>query len=76
MKKRKENHRYVECGLRYVTLVGVEVTRCPRCDNYEISIPHVEGLHRLLAKVLIEKSTRFTADEVRFLNGHVGSLKG
>jgi putative zinc finger/helix-turn-helix YgiT family protein len=72
MKTRKENHRYDECGLKYVTLVGVEVTRCPRCSNYEISIPHIEQLHRLLAKVLIEKSTRFTGDEVRFLRKSLG----
>ena len=72
MKTRKENYRYDECGLKYVTLVGVEVARCPHCGNYEISIPHIEGLHRLLAKVLIEKSTRFTGDEVRFLRKSLG----
>lgn len=67
MKTRKESYRYYECGLKHVTLVGVEVTRCPRCGNYEISIPRIEELHRLLAKILIEKSTRFTGEEVRFL---------
>jgi len=64
MKTRKESYRYDECGLKYVTLVGVEVTRCPRCGNYEISIPHLEDL--------IEKSTRFTGDEVRFLRKSLG----
>jgi putative zinc finger/helix-turn-helix YgiT family protein len=72
MKTRKENCRYDECGLKYITLVGVKVTRCPRCGNYEISIPHLEELHRLLARVLIEKSTRFTGDEVRFLRKSLG----
>ena len=72
MKTRKENYHYDECGLTYVTLVGVEVTRCPSCDNYEISIPRLEDLHRLLAKVLIEKSTRFTGEEVRFLRKSLG----
>ncbi len=64
MKVRKETYRYDESGLKHVTLVGVDVARCPRCDNYEISIPHIEELHRLIAKVLIDKSTRFTGEEV------------
>jgi putative zinc finger/helix-turn-helix YgiT family protein len=72
MKTRKESYPYDECGLKHITLVGVAVTRCPRCGEYEISIPHVEELHRLLAKVLIEKSTRFTGDEVRFLRKSLG----
>jgi putative zinc finger/helix-turn-helix YgiT family protein len=72
MKVRKESYRYDESGLKHVTLVGVEVVRCPRCDNYEISIPHIEELHRLIAKILIEKSTRFTGDEVRFLRKSLG----
>lgn len=72
MKSRKEDYRYDECGLTHVTLVGVEVTRCPSCDNYEVSIPHIEELHRLLAKVLIDKSTRFTGEEVRFLRKSLG----
>jgi putative zinc finger/helix-turn-helix YgiT family protein len=72
MRTRKANHRYDECGLKHITLVGVEVARCPRCGNFEISIPRLEELHRLLARVLIEKSTRFTADEVRFLRKSLG----
>ena len=72
MKTRKENYHYDECGLKHVTLVGVDVAKCPRCGNYEISIPHIEELHRLLAKVLIEKSTRFTGEEIRFLRKGLG----
>lgn len=72
MKTRKESYRYDESGLKHVTLIGVEVTRCPHCGNYEVSIPHIEELHRLLAKILIEKSTRFTGDEVRFLRKSLG----
>jgi putative zinc finger/helix-turn-helix YgiT family protein len=72
MKARKEDHRYEECGLKHITLAGVKVARCPRCGNYEISIPHVEELHRLLVRVLIEKTTRFTGDEVRFLRKSLG----
>lgn len=72
MKARKENHRYDECGLKHVTLVGVQVSRCPKCGDHEISIPRIEGLHRLIARVLIDKATRFTGDEVRFLRKNLG----
>jgi putative zinc finger/helix-turn-helix YgiT family protein len=72
MKTGKEDHRYDECGLKHITLVGVEVARCLRCGSYEISIPRLEELHRLLASVLIEKSTRFTGAEVRFLRKSLG----
>jgi putative zinc finger/helix-turn-helix YgiT family protein len=72
MKVQKESYRYNESGLKHVTLVGVEVARCPRCDNYEISIPYIAKLHRLIAKILIEKSTRFTGEEVRFLRKSLG----
>ncbi len=72
MKARKENYRYEECGLRHVTLMGIEVRRCPRCGNYEVAIPHIEELHRLIARVLIEKTTRFTGEEVRFLRKSLG----
>ena len=40
-------------SLKYVTLVGIEITRCPKCGNYEITIPRIEELYQLLAKVLI-----------------------
>ena len=72
MKTRKENYRYSECGLKNVTLVGIDVSRCPRCGNYELSIPHIEELHRLIARVLIEKTTRLTGEEVRFLRKCLG----
>ena len=72
MQRRKENHRYDECGLKHVTLVGLAVTRCPKCGNYEIAIPRIESLHRLIARALIEKRTRLTGEEVRFLRKSLG----
>jgi len=72
MKARRENYRYDECGLTNVTLVRVSVARCPRCGNYEVSIPNIEGLHRLIARALIEKKTRFRGEEVRYLRKNMG----
>lgn len=72
MKAQRENYSYRECGLRNVVLMGIEVRRCPECGNYEVSIPRVEELHRLIAKTLIEKTTRFTGAEIRFLRKSLG----
>jgi putative zinc finger/helix-turn-helix YgiT family protein len=72
LRVRREKHRYEESGLKYVTLMGIEIARCPRCDYYEVSIPRIEELHRLIAKILIEKLTRFTGAEVRFLRKSLG----
>ncbi len=72
MKRGRENYRYSECGLRYVTLMGVEVSRCPKCGNYEVAIPRIEELHRLISRILIDKMTRFTGSEVRFLRKSLG----
>jgi putative zinc finger/helix-turn-helix YgiT family protein len=72
MVTRKENYRYSDCGLKHVTLAGVGVSRCARCGNYEVSIPHIERLHRLIARGVIEKLTRLTGEEVRFLRKSLG----
>ncbi len=72
MKSRKENHRYDECGLKHVTLVALAVARCQKCGNYEVAIPRIESLHRLIARALIEKRTRLTGEEVRFLRKSLG----
>ena len=63
----RENYRYDICGLRHVTLLGIWISRCAACGNYEVSISRIEDLHRLIAKCVIEKSTRFTGMEIRFL---------
>jgi putative zinc finger/helix-turn-helix YgiT family protein len=72
MRTRRENYRYDECGLTNITLVGLAVARCPKCGNYEVSIPRIEQLHRLISRALIEKATRFRGEEVRFLRKSLG----
>lgn len=72
MTVRREAYRYEECGLRYVTLKGIEVSRCGACGNFEVSIPRVEQLHQLIAERVIEKRTRFTGAEIRFLRQSLG----
>jgi putative zinc finger/helix-turn-helix YgiT family protein len=72
MKSSRENYRYAECGLDTVTLANVEVRRCPECGEYEVDIPRMEELHRVIAHEVASKSARLTAQEVRFLRKYLG----
>lgn len=67
-----ENYAYTSSGLPYVTLVGVEVRRCGACGDHEVVIPRIEELHRAIAMAVIEKRTRLTAAEIRFLRKYLG----
>lgn len=72
MKSGRENYRYTECGLDTVTLANVEVRRCPECGEYEVDIPRMEELHRVIAQEVASKSARLAAQEVRFLRKYLG----
>jgi putative zinc finger/helix-turn-helix YgiT family protein len=67
MKSKRENYRYEASGLPYVTLEGVEVTRCPGCGETEVAIPAIEQLHRVISGALIRKRARLAPAEIRFL---------
>jgi putative zinc finger/helix-turn-helix YgiT family protein len=70
--KAKATHRYTECGLSNIVLVGVVVRRCPKCGNRSVVIPKVAQLHRKLAQGLAEQSQRLAAEEIRFLRKYLG----
>ena len=72
MTTRRENFKYDAAGLPGVTLVGVDVSRCPPCGAREVAIPHIEDLHRVLACAVIRKSARLTPAEIRFLRKSIG----
>jgi putative zinc finger/helix-turn-helix YgiT family protein len=67
-----ESYRYKGVGLPGVTLLGVEVSRCPACGEQEVAIPRIEELHRTIALSLIGKPSRLTPEEVRFLRKYLG----
>jgi len=71
MKAAKGEHRYDESGLKGILLCGIEVRRC-ECGETEVAIPAIANLHRLIARTLILKHDRLTAEEIRFLRKHVG----
>ena len=59
--------RWLSSTLLTLILIGLEVSRCTQCDCSEAAIPRIEALHRLIACALIDKTTRLTGEEVRFL---------
>jgi putative transcriptional regulator len=67
-----ENHLYVESGLPNVVLGGVQVRRCPECGAFEVLLPRVAELHRVIAKAVILKPARLSGAEVKFLRKHLG----
>jgi putative zinc finger/helix-turn-helix YgiT family protein len=55
-----------------VVLVGVEVRRCPECGEFEVVIPAIDRLNKVLAKEVIEKAGRLSGAEIRFLRSYLG----
>jgi putative zinc finger/helix-turn-helix YgiT family protein len=72
MVSRRENHKYDDSGLPGITLVNVEVRRCRNCGEYEVVIPRIESLHRLIALALTRKPARLAPTEIRFLRKYLG----
>lgn len=72
MVTRRENYKYDMSGLSGITLVGVNVSRCAACGNYEVEIPYMEALHRKIALAVIARSGRLAADEIVYLRKWLG----
>jgi putative zinc finger/helix-turn-helix YgiT family protein len=68
----RETYLYTESGLPNVTLVGVDIRRCPRCGAHEVLLPRVEELHRVIAQAVVHKPARLSGAEVRFLRKSLG----
>lgn len=54
-----------------VTLLNVELRRCPDGHHVEAVIPALDGLYRALAIAVITKPSRLAPNEVRFLRKHL-----
>jgi putative zinc finger/helix-turn-helix YgiT family protein len=70
MTTKRENAPYT--ALPGTVLVGVEVSRCPSCGEYEVAIPAIDELNRVLAEAVIRKPARLTGGEIRFLRTYLG----
>lgn len=67
-----ETYLYSESGLPNVTLVGVEIRRCPSCGDHQLVLPRVAELHRAIAHAVIAKRARLSGAEVRYLRKFLG----
>jgi putative zinc finger/helix-turn-helix YgiT family protein len=72
MRTARENYLYKESGLPNVTLVGIEVHRCPHCGEHEAVIPKIEELHRVIATTTARKAPRLAREEIRLLRKYLG----
>ncbi|MFO0648528.1 MAG: hypothetical protein U0326_19970 [Polyangiales bacterium] len=68
-------HRYAECGLENVDVVGVELRECPNCGKHTVVIPNIAGLHKTIARHIATKRERLVAAEVRFLRTYLGHAR-
>lgn len=67
-----ETVKYDAVGLAGISLRQLEVRRCRDCGEVEYVIPDIQGLHRLIAKTVVEKKAALAADEIRFLRKYLG----
>jgi len=72
MAEARENYLYSESGLSNVTLAGIVVRKCSACGNVMPKIPNIEGLHDVIAHVLINKPERLVGQEIVFLRKYLG----
>jgi putative zinc finger/helix-turn-helix YgiT family protein len=70
MTTKRENVPYT--ALPGAVLVGVPVSRCASCGEYEVAIPAIDELNRVLASAVIRKRGRLAGGEIRFLRSHLG----
>lgn len=76
MEVTREDYRYAESGLPTVTLVALERRRCTHCSEAVVSIPRLDSLHALMARLLALKVASLTGPEVRFLRTWLGLPDG
>lgn len=67
---KRENVPYT--ALPGAVLIGVPVSRCASCGEYEVAIPAIDELNRVLAGAVIRKRGRLVGGEVRFLRTYLG----
>jgi putative zinc finger/helix-turn-helix YgiT family protein len=53
-------------------LAGVNVSRCAACGEYEVAIPAIDELNRMLANAVIRQKRRLNGGEIRFLRTYLG----
>jgi DNA-binding transcriptional regulator YiaG len=65
--KSVSDHMYRESGMDHVILRNVAKYDCENCGAARVEIVRMAQLHRLLAEILVRKTTRLVPSEVRYL---------
>lgn len=65
-------YRYDLTGLKNVFLAGIAVYECAKCRKEVPIIPRAGKLHRVIARLLLDKPALLTGDEIRFLRKNAG----
>jgi transcriptional regulator with XRE-family HTH domain len=65
-------YEYVESGLQWVRLVGIQVYSCAACDVESADIPQLDFLHNMLAKEIVLRPIAMGGREFRFLRKEMG----
>ena len=68
---KREDYLYDESGLP-IMLVGIDVRHCSTCKTVAPLIPNIEGLHRSIARIIIEQKAALSGAEIRFLRTYLG----
>ena len=64
-------YRYTECGLNNVVIKGAEQGIDETGEKYVI-IPDIKGLHKKIARHIIQSSNKINGNELRFLRSEIG----
>jgi putative zinc finger/helix-turn-helix YgiT family protein len=72
MTSEKITHKYKECGLDNVVLIGVTLFRCVDCGEECFDFGDIVALHEVIAEILIMKKDLLTGKEIRFLRKRLG----
>lgn len=71
MVKSRESFHETSTGLPHVTFVGAETWRCPSCGEHSVVYPQLAEYLRAIAQELLQKGSRLTGEEVRYLRKHM-----
>jgi putative transcriptional regulator len=62
-----DKYHYVNSGLPNVYLTGIKYRVCKECHKQEADIPALRQLLEAIARTIVEKPSRLTGTEIRFL---------
>ncbi len=68
---KREDFNYAASGLEDITLLDVQIDRCPGCGDFEVVIPSLSRLHQSVAAAVAVKPEKLTPPEIRFLRNAV-----